>query len=74
VVRALAGEVEPAAVIGPGPYDPATRGEAVLAWLGAEARAAGHGHHHDHHHHHGHGSNRHGARISSFCLFFSRSA
>ncbi|MBI0537107.1 GTP-binding protein [Roseomonas sp. KE2513] len=67
VVRALAGEVEPAAVIGPGPYDPAARGEAVLAWLGEEARAAGHGHHH-----HGHDPNRHDARISSFCLFFDR--
>lgn len=72
VVRALTGEVEPAAVIGPGPYDPAAKSEAVLAWLGEEARAVGHGHHHHDHHHHGHDPNRHDARISSFCLFFDQ--
>jgi G3E family GTPase len=70
LLRALRGKVEPGAVIGPGPYDPAARGEAVLAWLGEEARAAGHTHHHHHGHHHGHDLNRHDARISSFCLFF----
>ncbi|HWX47032.1 MAG TPA: GTP-binding protein [Roseomonas sp.] len=62
-----------APVSGSDPYDLAARGEAVLAWLGEEARAVGRGHHHhDHDHLHGHDPNQHDARISAFCLFFDR--
>ena len=45
-----------------GPYDPATKPDAVRAWLNAEALASGH----DHHHHHD--RNRHDARIRAVCL------
>jgi G3E family GTPase len=63
---AVAGAVEPAALLGVGPYDPATRAPDVAGWIGA---AAPHHHHHDHHHH-AHDPNRHGAHIQALCLEF----
>ena len=65
VLRAHAGEVEPAALLDVGPFSPDGKAPDVAHWLGDEAHAA-----QDHHHGHGHNPNRHDARIRSFCLTF----
>jgi G3E family GTPase len=74
VIRAVAGEIEPGALLHAGPYDPAARPEEVRAWIDAEAWAARdpHGHAHHHHDHHHHDPNRHDERIHAFCLTFDR--
>jgi G3E family GTPase len=68
------GDIDPALLFDAGPFDPAGKGDRVLAWLNAEA------HEHDHGHEHGHGHehrphkhtdrSRHDAHIGSFCLTF----
>ena len=64
ILRARRGEVDAAALLEDGLYDPATKGVDVQAWLRAEAHAQGP--HDDHHHHHD--PNRHGEDIRAFCL------
>jgi len=62
IVVAIAGAVEPAALLAAGPYDTSVKVPDVAAWIGA---AAPHGHHHHHH-----DPNRHGSRIQALCLEF----
>ncbi|SOE01583.1 CobW family GTP-binding protein [Caenispirillum bisanense] len=76
------GAVEPADLLEAGLFKADSKIPAVADWLRAEAYETahdqhGHGHGHDHHHHdHGHAHshdrhhdvNRHGDRISAFCL------
>lgn len=65
VLRAVAGGIAPAALLGIGGFATDGRIPQVAAWLAAEA---GHGHHHHHHHHHD--PNRHDASIHAFGLVF----
>ncbi|MBY0335167.1 MAG: GTP-binding protein [Acetobacteraceae bacterium] len=60
LLTAVMGEVEPAALLEAGPFDPAQKNPDVARWLGHAA--------HDHHHHHHHDVNRHGPGIHAFCL------
>lgn len=62
------GDIDPALLFDAGPFDPAGKGDKVLAWLNAEAH--GHGHHHGSHEHHHHDRSRHNEHIGSFCLTF----
>ena len=62
------GDIDPALLFDSGPFDPAGKGDKVLAWLNAEAH--GHGHQHDGHEHHHHDRSRHNEHIGSFCLTF----
>ena len=62
------GDIDPALLFDAGPFDPAGKGDKVLAWLNAEAH--GHGHQHDGHKHHHHDRSRHNEHIGSFCLTF----
>jgi G3E family GTPase len=62
ILLAVAGAVEPAALLAAGPYDPSVKAPDVAAWIGA---AAPHGHHH-----HQHDPNRHDPRIQALCLEF----
>ncbi|MGG5808333.1 CobW family GTP-binding protein [Falsiroseomonas sp. CW058] len=64
VLPAVAGAIDPAALLAGGPYDPSVKSPDVARWIGA---AAG-----DHHHHHHHDPNRHDARIRALCLEFDR--
>jgi G3E family GTPase len=64
-IRAVSGDLDPAALIGLGGHATAGRIPEVAAWLAAEAAAGGH---HGHHHHHD--VNRHDARIHAFGLVF----
>ncbi|PWC30372.1 CobW family GTP-binding protein [Teichococcus aestuarii] len=74
-VAVTGGAVAPEALLGCGPFDPATRTPELRHWLD-EAAWAEHGHEHghgDHHHghvHHGHDPNRHDSRIHAFCLTY----
>jgi G3E family GTPase len=61
VLAASHGEVDPAAILGAGPWDPGARSPDIAGWVGAAARG------HDHHHH---DPNRHDARIRALCLEF----
>jgi len=63
-IRAVAGDVDPADLIGLGGHASAGRIPEVAAWLAAEGSA----HQHDHPHHHD--VNRHDARILAFGLVF----
>jgi G3E family GTPase len=58
LLRAVAGEVDPAALLHAGPYDSGARPEEVRAWIDTEAWAAA-----KHTHRHHHDPNRHDARI-----------
>ncbi|WP_245653934.1 CobW family GTP-binding protein [Novosphingobium rosa] len=69
LIHGVQGAVDPDVLFDAALYDPAARGEAVQAWLNAEAYAAGH-HHHGHHHHHD--INRHDDHIRSVCLTFDK--
>lgn len=62
------GDIDPALLFDSGPFDPAGKGDKVLAWLNAEAHD--HGHQHDGHEHHHHDRSRHNEHIGSFCLTF----
>jgi G3E family GTPase len=67
LLRALHGEVDPAALLDCGLFDAAGKITDVKDWLDAEAfAAAGHP---DHHHH---DVNRHDARIQAFCLTWDK--
>jgi len=63
VLRAVAGEIAPAALLGLGGFATAGRIPEVAAWLAAEALQ-------QHHHHHAHDVNRHDARIHAIALEF----
>jgi len=62
ILCAVQGEIDPMAILGIGPFDPAARVPDVARWIGAEAHAHDHGHRHD--------PNRHDASIHAFCLTF----
>lgn len=64
ILRAVAGEVAAAALLGAGPPGRDARPAAVRAWLDPALD----GDEHDHHHHHD--PNRHDARIRAACLSF----
>lgn len=66
LLRAVGGEIAPAALLGAGGFATEGRIPEVAAWLAAEAR---HDHHHHDHHHH-HDPNRHDAGIHAFGLVF----
>lgn len=71
LLPAVNGAIDPSALFDAGLYDPATRGEQVLAWLNAEAYAGAHNHHHHHGDHHDHNDiNRHDDHIHAICLTF----
>lgn len=76
ILTAVAGAIEPAALLASGPYDPSVKAPDVAAWIGAAAPAAHHHHdghdHHHHGHHHHHDPNRHDPRIQALCLEFDR--
>jgi G3E family GTPase len=61
LLSALHGEVDAAALLHAGLFDPGSKIPDVRGWLDAEAYA-------EYHHHHGHDVNRHDARITAFCL------
>ena len=65
LLRAVAGEVDPAALLHAGPYDAGARPEEIREWIDTEAWAAA-----QHTHRHQHDPNRHDARIHAFCLTF----
>lgn len=71
IIRSDHGAVDPAAILGLGPFRPDSKVADVARWLGEEAHAA-HSHAHGHKHSHGHDPNRHDARIRSFCLTFEQ--
>ena len=70
VLKAMNGDIEPAALFDAGLYNPMTKSSDVQRWLKEEAyrdteghvyhREHEHGHGHDHHHDHGHGHEHHG--------------
>jgi G3E family GTPase len=64
LLRAVAGEIAPSALLASGPFDPAAKPAEVARWLAEEAA------HHHHHHHHAHDPNRHDARIAATSLAF----
>jgi G3E family GTPase len=78
IAVAVAGAIDPAAILAAGPWDPAVKAPDVARWIG-EARQHddhhAHDHNHDHHahahgHHHHHDPNRHGDDIRALCLDF----
>lgn len=77
ILEARQGEIDPAAILNAGLFDPSRKAPDVVGWLRAEAYAAQEADHHhggehaDHHHHH-HDPNRHDDRIRAFCLTFDR--
>jgi G3E family GTPase len=70
------GDIDPALLFDAGPFDPAGKGDRVVAWLNAEAHGHKHEHGHEHgdedgHHHHERADrSRHDVHIGSFCLTF----
>jgi G3E family GTPase len=77
ILAAVAGAIEPEAILAAGPYDPSVKSPNVVRWIGAAAPRHRHGHdHHGHdhhdHHHHAHDPNRHDARIRALCLEYDR--
>jgi G3E family GTPase len=80
ILTAVAGAIEPEAILAAGPYDPGVKAPDVARWIGAaaprhrHAHDHGHGHGHDHHQHdhHQHDPNRHDARIRALCLDYDR--
>jgi G3E family GTPase len=64
VLSAVRGEVDPAALLSAGPYDPSVKSPDVARWIGAAA--------HHHHHRHQHDPNRHDARIRALCIEFDQ--
>jgi G3E family GTPase len=65
LLEAVDGELDPAAILGAGLFDPAAKAPDVRRWLSEEALA---GADHDHAH------NRHDERIRNFCLTLERAA
>jgi G3E family GTPase len=63
ILRAVAGEIAPEALLAAGPFDPAAKPADVARWLAEET-------HHHHHHHHAHDPNRHDARIAATSLTY----
>lgn len=82
ILRAVMGEIEPAALFDAGLYNPESKSLDVQRWLKEEAYETAHEHEHDHDHGghahgHGHGEhthdvNRHDDRIRAFCLRLER--
>ncbi|MEZ5839192.1 MAG: GTP-binding protein [Hyphomicrobiales bacterium] len=72
VIAAVAGDIEPALLVGCGLYDPATKTPDVARWLNEEAFHADHGGHDHHGHHHHHDVNRHGNDIRAFAFSSDR--
>jgi G3E family GTPase len=64
LLTAIQGEVNAAALLHAGLFDPNSKIPDVRGWLDAEAYSD------THHHDHGHDRNRHDARITAFCLTF----
>jgi G3E family GTPase len=64
LIVARDGAVDPADLLGLGPYDPAGKSPDVRAWLRADAVAGDHAHHPHRHH----DANRHDERIRAHCL------
>lgn len=73
VLEADHGDVSPDRLLDAGIFDPSSKSPDVERWLNEEAYAHHHheGHNHGHHHHH-HDVNRHGERISAFCIRLER--
>ncbi len=74
LLEAPFGAVDPATILGCGPFTATGKGGDVRAWLDAaafEAHEDAH-HHHDHHHDPNHHDFRHDSRIHAFCLSFDR--
>ncbi len=65
LLTAMHGEVDAAALLHAGLFDPDSKIPDVRGWLDAEAYADTHDHHH-------HDPNRHDARIAAFCLTFDQ--
>jgi G3E family GTPase len=75
IVRSNQGRIDPLALIGMGPFDPAAKSTAVNEWLRAEAYGdQGHEHAGGPSHDHAHAAdvNRHDARIRAFCFTHDR--
>jgi G3E family GTPase len=73
IAVAVAGAIEPEAILASGPWDPAVKAPDVARWIGAahQDEHRDHAHdHHDHAHHHHNDPNRHGADIRALCLDF----
>ena len=68
VIEAQQGQVEAAALMNCGLYNPETKSADVARWLAEEAYQADHAHEHAHHHDHHHDVNRHDDRIRAFCI------
>ncbi|HET7881508.1 MAG TPA: GTP-binding protein [Acetobacteraceae bacterium] len=66
LLTVVQGELDAAAVLHAGLFDPDSKIVDVRGWLDAEAYAGAD----DHHHHHHHDPNRHDARIAAFCLTY----